>query len=502
MAIPGDGFLPAGVPAVPASLVLTLDRFGTLSFAEIAKDAIRLAEEGFPVDQRWRDSLVGKSGPHSLRGFLEQWPTSAKLFLNDGALPELGEVTRNPELGQMLRRLVDAERRALAAGASRKVALRAVHEYFYKGPIAREIVDFTREFRVKDAEGGFHHGLLALEDFAKFEARVEEPWTLTYRGYQVHKCGPWTQGPVFLQQLALLEGYDLKGLGHNSVDYLHLWFETAKLAHADKEKYYGDPDFVYVPKQGLLSKKYAAVRRKLIDLDRASTELRPGDPFPFDEHPDRRPTVLKLGRGLRDHGTTGIRSVDSKGNMFTATASGGWFYDSPIVPGLGIALGTRIQMFYLDKGLAKSLAPGKQPSTSLTPTLVLRDGQPFMAFGMPGGDWQDQGTLQFFLNVVDFGMGVQEALDAPKVWTDHFPSLFYPHRSTPGHAGLEKYFPDLQKIVSGLSQKGHKVDVRAVPLPSNWHGADNTMVVVRDPRTGTFLAATNPRMPFSTALAW
>ena len=491
--IPGDGLLPAGVCAVLGALVLTLDRFGSLSFAEIAEGAIRLAD-GFAVEQRWRGAVASNE-----KRFREEWPSSAQVFLPEGRLPEVGEVMRQPDLVRTFRRLVEAEGKALASGQDRSRALQAVHDFFYQGPIATEIVSFATAHQFKDAEGGSHPGLLSEEDFATYEPRVQEPWSLNYRGYQVYKCGPWTQGPVFLQQLALLEDYDLASLGHNSLDYVHLWVETAKLAHADKEKYYGDPDFVYVPQQGLLSKQYAAQRRNLIDWKKASLELRPGDPYPFDAHPERRPPDLNLEPvepGLRDHGTTGVRAVDAEGNLFSATPSGGWFPSSPIIPGLGFALGTRVQMFYLNEGLAKSLAPGKQPSSSLTPTLVMKDDQPYMAFGMPGGDLQDQGTLQFFLNVIDFGMGLQEALDAPKIWTHHFPSLFYPHEAHPGRISVEERFANREEIVKGLQARGH--DVRS---GAAWSG-DNTMVVRFDPKTGTVSAATNPRMMTSLALAW
>jgi len=498
--IPADGFMPAGVCAVPAAIVLSLERYGTLSFSEIARGAIRLAE-GFPVDERWR-KYVGREESEKYHGpktFRTEWPSSAAVLLHDGRLPGVGEITSNPDLARTFRRLAQAEKDALKKGADRKSALRAVHDYFYKGPIAQQLVEFSQAFKVRDGEGGHHHGLLTTEDFADYEARIQEPWSIDYRGYQVYKCGPWTQGPVFLQQLALLEGYDLSSLKHNSADYLHLWLETAKLAHADKEKYYGDPDFVYVPRQGLLSKGYAKLRRQLLDWAKASLELRPGDPFPFDAHPEKRPTNLSLAPvepGLKDDGTSGVRAVDSHGTIFSSTPSGGWPASSPIVPGLGFCLGSRVQMFYLEEGLAKSLAPGKQPSTSLTPSLVMKDGRPWMGFGMPGGDKQDQGTLQFFLNVVDFDMGLQDALDAPKVWTQHFPGLFYPHRADPGRAYLEGRLANLDEIVVDLRQRGHKVTVA-----SPWNG-DNTMVVMIDPRTGTLVAATNPRMEGSTALAW
>ncbi len=492
--IPLDGFMPAGVSAVLAAMVLALDRYGTLSFAQVAEGAIRLAE-GFPVYELWRSQAA------YMKRSREEWPSSARLFLPGGRVPEIGEVARNPELADTFRRLVEAEQRALKEGKDRHGALQAVHDFFYKGPIAKQIVQFVKEFKVKDAEGGYNHGLLSLDDFYDYQARVEEPWSINYRGYDVYKCGPWTQGPVFLQQLALLEGYDLASMGHNSAEYLHLWLETAKLAHADKEKYYGDPAYVYVPQQGLLSKEYAASRRKLIDPNKASLEQRPGDPFPFDAHPEKRPKDLNLDpvNPLKDSGTVGVRAVDAQGNMFSATPSGGWAWASPVIPGLGFALGTRAQMFYLEEGLAKSLAPGKQPSSSLTPTLVMKDGQPYLAFGTPGGDLQDQITLQFFLNVVDFGMGLQDAVDAPQVWTYHFPSLFYPHRAHPGEVSVSDRFPPdnlPDNTVEVLEARGHKVRV----LEARRGGS--TMVVMREPKTGTLAAYAGRRNPDHLGLAW
>ncbi|PYV15771.1 MAG: gamma-glutamyltransferase, partial [Acidobacteria bacterium] len=469
--IPPDGFLPAGVPAVPAAVVLMLRRYGALGFGEVARGAIELAEEGFPVDARW---LTGVRAAE--RRFREEWPTSADLFLPGGRVPEVGEVWRNPALARTLRALVEAERAALARGADRDGALAAVHDYFYRGPIAAEICRYVGMTQVRDREGGFEAGLLVEEDFADYEARLEAPWSVDYRGYDVYKCGPWTQGPVMLQQLRLLEGFRLTELRHNTPEYLHLWLESAKLAHADKEKHYGDPDFVYVPRQGLLSREYAAQRAALIDRAHASRELRPGDPYPFDAAPESRPPDLHLGPiapRAGDRGTTGIRVADAEGNMFSATPSGGWFMDSPIIPELGLVLGTRCQMFYLDEGHAKVLAPGKQPTTSLSSSLVTERGEPRCVFGMPGADRQDQGSLQFFLNVIDFGMGIQEALDAPRVWTSHFPSLFWPRQAFPARAHVERSFPP--EITESLRRLGHEVVIE-----EPWTG-DFTMVVMIQP---------------------
>ncbi|MFC1539723.1 gamma-glutamyltransferase family protein [Candidatus Latescibacterota bacterium] len=494
--IPDDGFSPAGVCAVPAAVITILDRFGTMSFEEVSEAVIRLAEKGYPMYEEQRARIVENE-----KRFKEEWPTSAALFIREGGrIPDLGEIQINTDFANTFKRLVQAERNALkASGGDRHAGLMAVKDYFYKGPIAEEIVKFQKENKFKDKEGLTNYGLLTVEDFAEYECRVGEPAMVNYRGYDVYKCGPWTQGPVFLQQLNILEGYDLKAMGHNSLEYIHTWIESAKLAHADKNKYYGDPNYVYVPMDGLLSKKYAAERRKLIDPNKASLELRPGDPYPYDSHPERRPKDLDLGslEGIiPDHGTTGTRAIDAEGNMFSSTPSGGWIFGSPVIPGLGFCLGTRIQMFYLEEGLAKSLAPGKRPSTSLTPTLVMKDGEPVMVFGMPGGDLQDQGTLSCFLNIIDFEMEIQDALDAPKFWTSHFPSLFYPLEGRPGRMSIERRVEDLDKKLEQLRAMGHLVG-----RGGNWSG-DNTMICRIDREHHTLEAASNPRFLRGFALAW
>jgi len=499
----GDGFMPAGVCAVPDALVNMLDRFGTMSFAEIAEGAIKFAEDGYPMYSTQRRAIIGgyQSVERGLeKRFREEWPSSGAVFLPNGKVPEVGEIFRNLDWANTMKRLVRAERDALIkANGDRHAGLMAVRDFFYKGPIAEEIVKFQRENKFTDAEGGTHYGLLTVEDFAEYTGKIGEPVSINYRGYDVYKCGPWTQGPVFLQQLNILEGYDLKSMGHNSVEYIHTWIEAAKLAHADKEKYYGDPDFVYVPMAGLLSKEYAAERRKLIDTDHATLELRPGDPYSYDTHPEKRPENLNLGpidKMLHDHGTTGTRAIDAEGNMFSATPSGGWFPASPIIPGLGFCLGTRVQMFYLEEGHAKSLKGGKQPSTSLTPTLVMKDGKPLMVFGMPGGDLQDQSTLSCFLNVIEFGMDIQDALDAPKFWTRSYPSLFYPHKARTGNLTLERRIKNLDQKVEILGSKGHNVS-----LASPWSG-DNTMICIIDHEHKILKAAANPRFVTSYALSW
>jgi gamma-glutamyltranspeptidase / glutathione hydrolase len=300
-----------------------------------------------------------------------------------------------------------------------------------------------------------------------------------YRGFDVHKCGPWTQGPVFLQQLRLLEGFDLPALGHNSARYVHTLVEAAKLAFADRERWYGDPAFGPVPLDRLLSAGYAEARRRLIDPETASGEFRPGGQdwtslaaVP----PDQR-----AGNG----DTTHVDVADSEGNLFAATPSGGWLESSPLIPSLGFPLGSRAQVFNLDPGHPNALAPGKRPRTTLTPSLVTRAGQPAMAFGTPGGDQQDQWTLQFFLNVVEFGMDLQEAIDAPLVHTLHFPSSFYPHEVFPKRLVAEGRIP--AAALDDLRARGHEVVVSG-----DWASGEVTAVRF-DPSSGLIEGAASPR---------
>jgi gamma-glutamyltranspeptidase/glutathione hydrolase len=445
--IPSDGFLPATVPAQFASWCTALQHFGTLSLADVLGPAVDLAEGGFPVYSALRNGVL-----RVIERFRTEWPTSAAVYLTNGGMPADGTLIRNPDWARSLKGAIDASLRATSNG--REASIRAAIDYFYSGPVAKKAVEFASNNAFMDGSGEAHTGLLALEDFADYGARgtqVEEPVSLEYHGVEVLKCGPWSQGPVFLQQLKLLDGFDLPRLGHNTADYLHTYLEASKLAFADRERYYGDPEFVDVPLGLLLSEEYAAERRELIDPRQASMELRPGS-IAMAAAPragERWPVV--------SGDTTHVDAVDRWGNLFSATPSGGWIGSSPVVEGLGFPLGTRGQMFYLDSRHANALVPGKRPRTTLTPSLALRKGEPWLAFGTPGGDQQDQWTLQFFLNVVDFGMELQEALDAPSVQSTHFPGSFYPHASTPGGVRAESRIP--AEVIDDLRARGHKVSV-------------------------------------------
>lgn len=485
--IPGDGFLPAGPCAVPDALITVLDRYGRLTLELVLTPALELAANGFPMYEGMRRSIV----QHEAR-FRAEWPTSAALFLPGGQVPDLGDTWRNPDLARTFERLIEAER--AARGRGRHEALRAARDTFYRGPIARELVAFQRETRLRDATGTVSAGLLTEEDFASFETRIEAPAAVRFRGYDVYKCGPWSQGPVFLQQLTLLDGFDLAAMGHNTVDYVHTLIEAAKLAFADRERYYGDPEFVAVPMRGLLSREYAASRRGLVDPRHASLELRPGDPYPFEGAAAPAEAASVEARGW-EGGTTGTRAVDADGNMFSATPSGGWFRSSPVIPGLGFSLGTRCQMFWLhDPRHPGALVPRKRPRTTLSPTLVTKDGRPCMVFGTPGGDQQDQWTLQAFLNMTVFGMDVQDAIDAPSFHSVHFPGSFYPRRARPGEMLVEGRLP--AAVVDGLRERGHTVTVAP-----DW-SLNYTTAILYDPARRLMQAGASSRGERNYALGW
>jgi gamma-glutamyltranspeptidase/glutathione hydrolase len=450
-----------------------------MNLADVLQPALDLARDGFPV----HPGLVGPSDYlafsiwHSLQTFQERWPTSAQLYLPHGRLPEVGTIFRNPDLAQTFERLLLAERSAASPG--RSAGLKAACEAFYQGDIARQIASFVQR----------HGGLLDIDDLRSFETKVETPVTVTYRDYEVFKCGPWSQGPVFLQQLRLLEGYDLPSMGHNTAAYIHLVTEAAKLAFADREAYYGDPDFVHVPLQELLSDAYTAARRSLIDPDRASLELRPGDPV--------NGKALWSGPGPLvgrewQRGTVHVAVVDRQRNLVAATPSGAWLSGSPVVEGLGFPLTTRVQVFYLDHHHPNALAPRKRPRTTLTPSLALRDGKPFMAIGTMGLDQQDQWTLQCFLNVVEFGMPLQAAIEAPKFSSKHFPSSIYPHTAEPGVLRVEGRVP--YEARRNLQAKGHQIVIQP-----DW--IEGYVVGVQvDPERGVVYGGADPRGEASTLL--
>ncbi|MFQ5513966.1 MAG: gamma-glutamyltransferase family protein [Myxococcota bacterium] len=478
--IPPDGLLAATVPAALDAWCRLLENFGTRSLSEVIAPARRLAEQGFPMYRALHEFIRGLE-PR----FREEWPSSADLYLPVRAI---GERQTNPAYARLLGDLSEAERRARGG---REAGIRAARDLFYRGQPAEIIERFVRE-PVRDASGESHAGLLTAEDLAEYEGAIETAVHGQYHGAEVWKCGPWTQGPVFLQQLRLLEGFDLSAMGAGSVEALHTWIECAKLAYADREACYGDPRFAKVPLDELLSESYNAARRGRIDPGRASLELRPGLGRLPDGWPRLGPDLQALfepqaraaQRGRSD--TTHLDAVDRHGNLVSATPSGAWIPSSPVIPELGFPIGTRAQMFVLDPEHPNALAPGKRPRTTLTPSLArLPDGR-MMAFGTPGGDQQDQWTVQLFIGCVDFGVrDLQEAIDAPTLHSLHMPSSFYPRHALPGVVVAESRVP--AEVREGLSARGHRLLV-AGPWE---HG--RVMAVTHRPGTGVCEAAASPR---------
>ena len=451
--IPGNGLLAATVPAAFGAWMLLLGRYGTLPLRDVMSYAIGYAEHGYPMLPTASAAIEAM-----VPTFTSHWPTSAEIYLGSGT-PAPGSRFANKALAATYRRvLAEAE----AASGDRDAQIEAARRAWYEGFVAEAIEGYLAHAQVMDATGRAHRGLLTGADLAGWRASTEPPVTFGYRGLTVCKTGPWGQGPVFCQQLALLEGFDLAAMG--SADLIHTVIECAKLAFADREAWYGDPRHTDVPLAGLLSESYAARRRALVG-ERASAELVPGRPGDAEPALPGYATGAVALAGLAGTGeptmgpgdTCHLDVADRFGNLVSATPSGGWLTSSPVVPGLGFCLGTRAQMFTLTPGFASTLAPGRRPRTTLSPGLVLRDGEPYLAFGTPGGDQQDQWTIGFFLNHVLFGMNLQEAIDAPAFHTDHFPSSFYPRRSVPRSLTVEARFGD--DVVADLRGRGHEVTV-------------------------------------------
>jgi gamma-glutamyltranspeptidase/glutathione hydrolase len=479
--IPGTGLLPACVPGAFGAWMLLLRDHGTLAPRDVLEPAIGYAEAGFPAVPR-----IGAAIGAVASMFRDEWPSSAEVWLA-GGVPAPGTRMRNPALAATWRRLLDE---AEAASSTRDGQIEAALAAFYEGFVAEAIDRFLATAEVLDVSGRRHRGLLTGDDLNGWRAGVEEPVAVDHHGWTVCKTGPWGQGPVFLQQLRLLEGLDLEGMGLGSAAYIHTVTECAKLAFADREAWYGDPAAYDVPLDGLLDPAYAADRRALV-ADKASLELRPGSPGGRTPrlpsiHLDPDAAELLTGSGEPTFGDTcHIDVVDRHGNLVAATPSGGWLQSSPVVPGLGFCLGTRGQMFWLEEGLAASLRPGARPRTTLSPSLALRDGEPVLAFGTPGGDGQDQWSLQFFLAHARSGLDLQEAVDAPSFLSEHFPSSFWPRRADPGRLVVEaRHDPE---VVDDLRARGHLVE-----LADPW-SLGRTCAAGRDPATGFLVAAANPR---------
>jgi gamma-glutamyltranspeptidase/glutathione hydrolase len=442
--VPGTGLLAACVPGAFDAWLLLLRDFGTLPLADVLEPALGYAEGGYPVVPG-----ISRKIAELEELFRTEWPESARLYL---PVPEPGGLFRNRDLAATYRRVLDE-----AGGGDREGQIEQARDAFYRGFVAEAIAAYLDDASAMDSSSRRHGALLTGDDLASWQASLELPVELDYHGWRVSKPGPWSQGPVFLQQLALLDGFDLGSLDRMGADVVHTVVECAKLAFADREAWYGDPRFVDVPLVELLSAGYADERRGLVG-EEASAELRPGSPNGREPRLPtlRKPDAVAPGVGEPTRGDTcHLDVVDRHGNAVSATPSGGWLHGSPIVPGLGFCLGTRAQMFWLEEGLPSSLEPRKRPRTTLSPTIARRDGE-MLAFGTPGGDQQDQWSLVFFLSLVHFGLNAQEAIDAPMFHTQHFPESFYPRGARPRTLQLEGRFEE--GAVAELRRRGHLVE--------------------------------------------
>ncbi|MDT8343601.1 MAG: gamma-glutamyltransferase family protein [Thermohalobaculum sp.] len=493
--IPGSGLLATVIPGAFDGWMLMLRDHGTMRLRDVLEPAIHYAEHGHPMLARVAAAIADLAD-----FFHAEWPSSAETWLPRGRAPQAGAMFRNPVLAATWRRVLDEAE----ARDGREAEIEAARDAWYRGFVAEAIGDYFETAEVMDASGHKNRGVLTAEDMAGWRATCEAPLARDYHDWRVLKTGPWGQGPVLLQSLALLEGIDIAAMDPNGADFVHTVTEAMKLAYADREAYYGDPDHAEVPMDRLLSADYAAARRPLIGAT-ASREQRPGRIAGLEHLADaaiarahRRvvaeagvtagvtagePTMAHLTDRRGD--TVHIDVIDRWGNMVSATPSGGWLQSSPVVPGLGFALNTRAQMFWLDEGLPTSLAPGRRPRTTLTPSLARHRDGTAMAFGTPGGDQQDQWQLIFFLRHVHHGLNLQETIDAPLFHTGHFTGSFHPREARPGHLMIE---PGVgEAVLTELRRRGHALEV-AEP----W--TVGRLTATRREPSGMLRAAATPRL--------
>ena len=475
------GRIPSGVlrcvtPGAPDAWITALEQYGTMRLGEVMQDAIQLAERGFPMHPFMAANL--QAGAEELR----QWPSSAAIFLPNGRVPEVGERFVQSDLGRTMRRLVAAEDSALHGG--RQAGLQAAREAFYRGDIAKEIAAFYQ------SQGG----LLTVEDLADFRVQIEEPVRLRFHDYDIYTCGPWCQGPVLAQAAALLEAYDLAALGHNSPAYVHLLTEAFKLVFADRERYYGDPEFVDVPMQGLLAADYATERQGLIRPDRAIPGMPPAGTPDGAGTPWHGGTPTEGAVAAEALDTSYVCAVDEDGNVFSATPSD-TCVNAPVVAGTGLVVSTRGSQSWAVDGHASAIAPGKRPRLTPCPAIIFKDGRPFMPLGTPGGDVQCQAMLQVFLNVAVFGMAPQAAIEAPRFATYSYPGSFEPHDYLPDTLRLEQRLADT--VGDALADKGHKVE----GWPDWTWRAGGVCAITIDHRNGVLSAGADPRR-MSYAIGW
>jgi gamma-glutamyltranspeptidase/glutathione hydrolase len=471
-----DGLLSGGLPGVVDAWYTLLDRWGTMSFEQVLQPAIELAENGFPLGESSAKDIAGTTK-------ILKYPSTVNIYLPNGQPPKAGDIFRNPDLARTLKKLIEAEQ--ANKGKGRHEALKAARDRFYKGDIARELASFS------EANGG----LFRYSDFAAYTAEVETPISIDYHGYQIYKNPSASQGPTELIALNLLEGYDLKSLGHNSADFLHTSIEAIKLAMADREKFLGDMDFIKIPYDGLLSKEYARERRKLIDPAKASLELRPGSPEKFVKNAsvtDRPLHVVLDGDANHEGDTSYIAVVDKDHNMVSFEPSLHSSFGTGVVMGnTGIILNCRGDYYSLVRGEANALQPRKRPRSTLQSTLIMKDGQPYAILGSPGGDDQVMRTMQTLITLIDFRMNIQQAIEAPRWSSRSFPASPFPHTMVPGDMSVEARIPEDTRLA--LIARGHKLRISPP-----WSLGSNAGIVI-DPSTGVLSAGADPRVE---AYAW
>ena len=475
------GILQSIVPAAPDAWLTALERYGTMTFREVVTPALQLARDGFPMNPVTYGGLLEDADP--VNGTLGRWPSTREIFMPDGRVPPVGSIFVQSDLGRTFQRLADVE--AANAHLGRPEALRAARDYFYKGDIAHEMARFSEE----------QGGLITYQDLHDFTVKVEPPVSASFRDYTIYTCGPWCQGPVVGQVLQMLEDDDLEALGHNSADYLHLYTEAMDRAFADRHHYYGDPDFIDVPIEGILSKGYTRSRRSDIDMSRALGRMpEPGNPWPFQNPPkgdrivvnsaDAQPVPV-AGASAADTSYTCV--VDKWGNAFSATPSDP-VSESPIVPGLGLVMSGRGYQSWLDPDMPSSLGPWKRPRLTPNPAIAFKNGKLFMPFGCPGGDAQPQGMIQTFLNIAVFGMRPQQAIEAPRVTSWNYPNSFWPHTYLPGRLRVEGRIS--AEIRAELQRRGH--DVETLHEWSQAHTSSVSAIVV-DHENGVLMGGADPR---------
>jgi gamma-glutamyltranspeptidase/glutathione hydrolase len=469
------GNLRSVVPGAPDAWLTALEKYGTMTFEQVVTPALELAENGYPLSAITANFLGNSE--ETGEGSLSTWESTREIFMPDGRMLKEGDPLIQKDLARTFRRLIEVERANAHKG--REDAIRAARDYFYKGEIAEEMTHFSEE------QGGF----FTLDDFKDFSVKIEEPEVGRFKDYSIYTCGPWCQGPVVAQTLQMLEDDDLSALGHNSPDYIHLVSQTLNLSFSDRHYYYGDPDHVDVPMQGLLSKEYTRARRSMVDMEKAFPEMPPpGEPWAYQGKPDKNLTAQKLTPvpGEQEQDTSYTCVVDRWGNAFSATPSDGLF-GSPIVPGLGFLISNRGTQNWLDPEHASSLQPWKRPRLTPNPAIAFKKGKLYMPFGTPGGDAQCPAMVQMFLNIAEFGMNPQQAIEQPRFVPWNYPNSFWPHTYLPGRLHVEGRVSEA--TMADLSRRGH--DLRALDDWSPTMGALSGIVV--DHEFGVLRGAADPR---------